>query len=154
MAALRDDERNTAGFTLLEMLVVIAIIAVVVTITVPAMMRPSDRLLLGNTLGDIRSVLQLTRSAAIVTNHEQVFVIDTKERSYRSSVIKEHSFSAAIDATVKVAEPERLSPYRGGIRFFPDGSSTGGELVLSVGAKRAKLCVHWLTGQPSEAANC
>jgi general secretion pathway protein H len=142
------DHHDTDGFTLLEMLVVIAIIAVATAIAMPAMMRPSDRLLLANAADDIRAALRMTRSASIAGNREQLFVIDAKERSYRSPAVKEARFSPAIEATVKVAEPEQLSSTRGGIRFFPDGSSTGGELTLVVGTRRAKLCVHWLTGQP------
>jgi general secretion pathway protein H len=145
---------GASGFTLLEMLVVIAIIAIGTTIAMPALMRPSDRLLLEQTLAEIRSALRATRSAAIATNRAQVLTIDTKERSFASAVVSNSHFSPKIEAQIKVAEPERISSSRGGIRFFPDGSSTGGEVTLSVNARQAMLCVHWLTGQPVEGANC
>jgi general secretion pathway protein H len=83
-----------------------------------------------------------------------VLTIDTKERSFASAVVSNSHFSPKIEAQIKVAEPERISSSRGGIRFFPDGSSTGGEVTLSVNARQAMLCVHWLTGQPVEGANC
>jgi general secretion pathway protein H len=142
------------GFTLLEMLVVIAIIAAAISIAMPAFMRPSDRLLLDQTLIEIRGDLRTTRSAAIATGRPQLFTIDAEDRSYHSPVTGEHHFSPKIDAQIKVAEPERISSSRAGIRFFPDGSATGGELTLSTNARQVIICVHWLTGQPAEGENC
>ena len=38
---------------------------------------------------------------------------------------------------------------RGGIRFFPDGSSTGGRVTLSHGSRQYFVDVDWLTGRVS-----
>jgi general secretion pathway protein H len=57
-------------------------------------------------------------------------------------------------AEMRIAEPERTSPSRGGFRFFPDGSSTGGDLRLRVGGREASICVSWLTGQAREGGDC
>lgn len=142
------------GFTLVEMLAVLAILALVMMVSIPSMMRPSDKLVLTQTIREIRAALRLTRSTAIVTGTEQVFVIDVKERVYSSYSVKHQSFSKTLEATFKLAEPERQSPYRGGIRFFPDGSSTGGEIHFSLNERKASLCIHWLTGRSVEAEHC
>jgi general secretion pathway protein H len=139
-----------AGFTLIEALAVIAILAVAVAVVSPILPRPSDRLALDRTSREIAAVLRLTRSAAIATSSEQVFIIDVQKRSFGSSTIQAKPFPETIQAAFKVAEPERHSEFRGGIRFFPDGSSTGGELLLSHKVKSTALCVHWLT----EADRC
>lgn len=154
---MRNSQRqhcSSAGFTLVELIVVIAIIATITALTIPAIMRPSERFVLKQTVDEIRASLKLTRSAAITTGREQVFMIDLHQRSYGSATIKEQHFPESIEAALKVAEPERSSASRGGIRFFPDGSSTGGELTLSINARQARLCVHWLTGRPVEADGC
>jgi general secretion pathway protein H len=143
-----------AGFTLIEALVVIAILAIAVAVVGPALTRPSDRLVLATTSKEIAAALRLTRSAAITTNREQVFTIDVQKRSFGSSTIREKPFPETIQAAFKVAEPERYSEFLGGIRFFADGSSTGGELLLSHKSKSTALCVHWLTGRLIEADQC
>ena len=38
----------------------------------------------------------------------------------------------------------------GGIRFFPDGSSTGGSVLLSVDERKWYVTVGWLTGEISQ----
>jgi general secretion pathway protein H len=147
-------QSNEAGFTLIEALAVIAIMAIAVAVVGPVLTRPSERLALATTSREIAAVLRLTRSAAITTNSEQLFLIDVQKRSFGSSTIKERPFPEAVQAAFKVAEPERYSDFRGGIRFFADGSSTGGELLLSHNSKSTALCVHWLTGRLIEADRC
>jgi general secretion pathway protein H len=42
--------------------------------------------------------------------------------------------------------PERRSETTGLIRFYPDGSSTGGGVSLQRGRDRFDILVNWLTG--------
>lgn len=154
MRAIRRHSHAADGFTVVEVLVVVAILAVVAAITIPAITRPSDRFVLRETMSNITSALRLTRSAAIRSNIEQVFVVDVNERRYGSAAVRRRSYSREVSLAFTVAEPERASPSRGGIRFFPDGSSTGGELTLAINGQQAKICVHWLTGRPIQASAC
>lgn len=147
-------DHHCAGFTLVELLVFIAIVATGAAIAIPSIMHPSDRLDLASAARDISAALRLTRSAAITRNTEQALVIDADRRSYQSPTISEGRFSPGIGVLMKVADTEQISPSRGGFRFFPDGSSTGGELILSLHGRQTKLCIHWLTGQPVEAQTC
>ena len=45
------------------------------------------------------------------------------------------------------ARSEQLSEKGGAIRFFPDGSSTGGRITLSIDSMRYLVNVDWLTGR-------
>ena len=36
----------------------------------------------------------------------------------------------------------------GGIRFYPDGQSSGGEIALTLDGRSARIAVNWLTGEP------
>jgi len=154
MTALRASGSNSAGFTLIEMLVVLAILGAITAVALPALTRPSDGLRLAATLREMMGALRVTRSAAITRNTELVLIFDIERRTFASSTFAERSFPAQIKAELKVAEPERVSASRGGIRFFPDGSSTGGEVLLSLKGRNGKLCVHWLTGQPTQGGEC
>lgn len=46
-----------------------------------------------------------------------------------------------------IAQIERLDESSGGIRFYPDGSSTGGEIGVGNGKTAFRVEVEWLTGR-------
>ena len=46
-----------------------------------------------------------------------------------------------------VAADGLVAGNRAEIGFFPDGSSTGGRVMLSGGGTRAVVAIHWLTGR-------
>ena len=144
----------TAGFTLLEMLVVLTILALVTVIAAPQLARPSDGLRLQVTARDLMGALRLTRAAAISRNAAIALVIDVDERAFESPAVARKSFPSGIEVQLKVAEPERAARSRGGFRFFPDGSSTGGDLILRLRDKEARICVNWLTGEAEAGASC
>ena len=50
-----------------------------------------------------------------------------------------------------VANRERLSDHEGAIRFYPDGSSSGGRISLRHGARATVIDVNWLTGKITSA---
>ena len=45
------------------------------------------------------------------------------------------------------AQRELVGAKRGGIRFFPDGTSTGGRVTLRREGLRTEVGVEWLTGR-------
>lgn len=158
---LRSDDRaqrctanSESGFTLIEMLAVMAILAAVAVFAMPAIMRKPDHLVLRDTVRQVRQMLLLARSKAITSNADTVFFIDLKEYRFGLQDGGGGEIPEDMSAAFKIAEPERRTASRGGIRFFPDGSSTGGELAFTLHGKTARLCVHWLVGRPVEAESC
>jgi general secretion pathway protein H len=51
--------------------------------------------------------------------------------------------------SITSAREDQPDGHTGRIRFFPDGSSTGGHIVLQRGARRWQVNVAWLTGAVS-----
>lgn len=145
---------RAAGFTVLEMLVVLAIMASLVAISGPLLRGPPDRLQLQTTTRDILAALKSTRAAAIVRNSETTLVFDLDHGTFSSPAVRASSYPESIHLNLKVAllEPEVTS--RGSIKFFPDGSSTGADLVLTLRGRSAKICVNWLTGIAREDDGC
>jgi general secretion pathway protein H len=127
----------TAGFTLLEMLVVVAILALVGVLVVPRLARPPETLRLEAATRDVVGALRLTRAAAITQNIEMTLMIDADKRTIESPAIRRRTLAPDIIVKLIIANPEQVGPSRGGFRFFPDGSSTGGDLTRTRPVKAA-----------------
>ena len=100
--------------------------------------------LLGKTSDD---AARMARSRALFENRETVFVIDTSQNRYRAAgedVSLEGLPDLALSLTT--AASERYTTDAGGIRFYPDGSSSGGRITLDNGAEVYDIIVDWFDG--------
>jgi general secretion pathway protein H len=144
----------TAGFTLLEMLVVVTILALVGVLVVPLLARPPDGLRLEAATRDVVGALRLTRAAAVTQNIEMTLIIDADKRTIESPAIPQKALAPDIVVKLTIAKPEQVGPSRGGFRFFPDGSSTGGDLTLTMRERKMRICVNWMTGLAQQGTSC
>jgi general secretion pathway protein H len=145
---------SQAGFTLLEMLVVVGILALTISLGAPLLSRPSDNLRLQTAANDIIGALRLTRASAITRNDVLTFLIDIEKRTFESPATPRRSFPSEIETELKVAQLEQTTKSIGVFRFYPDGSSTGGDLVLNLHGKKVRVCVNWITGEARQADDC
>jgi len=60
---------------------------------------------------------------------------------------KDYSIPESIAVTVVTAQSELTGEGQANIRFFADGSSTGGRVVLDRGEVSKQIDINWLTGQ-------
>jgi general secretion pathway protein H len=146
--------RLSAGFTVLEMLIVLALLALAAAVAMPIFARPSDTVRLQATARDLINALRLTRAMAIARNAEIALTIDVDKRTFASAAIRTQSFAPGITAELTFAEPERKDQSSGGFRFFPDGSSSGGDVHLRLRGREARICVNWLTGEAQPGEHC
>jgi general secretion pathway protein H len=150
----RSERSSAAGFTLMEMLVVIAILALATAVAMPILARPSDGVRLQATARDLINALRLTRAMAITRNAEIALTIDVDKRTFASAAVRMQSFGPDIAAELTFAEPERTTRSTGGFRFFPDGSSSGGDVRFRLRGSEARICVNWLTGEAQLGEKC
>jgi general secretion pathway protein H len=146
--------RPEAGFTLIEMLVVLAILVLTASIAMPLLSGGSDGLRLQIAASELAAAFRATRSAAILRNTETTLLIDVDRRTFRSTVVAPRAFATGIDARLTFAAGVGAAPSDGGFRFFPDGSSTGGNVLLSLHGQQTRVCIDWLTGQVLRAGAC
>jgi general secretion pathway protein H len=145
---------SASGFTLLEMLVVIVILALATAVAMPIFTRPSNGVRVQATARDLINALRLTRAMAIARNAEIALTIDVDKRTFTSAAVRPQSFGPDIAAELTFAESERTARSTGGFRFFPDGSSSGGDIRLHLRGSEAKICVNWLTGEAQQGERC
>jgi general secretion pathway protein H len=138
------------GFTLIELLVVMAIAAFLIVLVAPSGVRQRDRAELAGSARAIAAGLRLARSQAIASARPTVFVVDVASRHFTSAaggLVGEMPRGASIALTT--AEDEVATASVGAIRFFPDGSSTGGTVAILRRPDRYDVRVDWLTGSVS-----
>ncbi|MGH6943466.1 MAG: GspH/FimT family protein [Geminicoccaceae bacterium] len=135
------------GFTLLELLVVLVIIAVVLTLIPGLMPRRQPGLDVDVAARAMADALLQARSDALLENREQVVALDVEARLFRSGGQRAPvQIDKDIELTFQTARSELLGDAIGQIRFFPDGSSTGGRIGLTLDGRHAEVVVDWLSG--------
>ena len=137
---------NQRGFTLLELLVVLAIIGFVVALVPGFVLRSQPQLDVEVAARAIADGLRETRSEAVVRNRAQVFALDVEARVFRAGEQTPVRIDDGIALSFRTARSQLVDEGVGQIRFFPDGSSTGGLIRLVQGNARADVRSDWLTG--------
>lgn len=141
--------RGERGFTLIEMLVVIAIVALIAVLALPEFSGAQAKADMTSTARRLAAGLRSTRSLAMAQGRSETFSLDTAHRLYRSGVGAVQTVDKNIALTLVTASREKINAAAGGIRFFSDGSSTGGGIGLHASAGSALILVDWLTGRVS-----
>jgi len=135
------------GYTLMEVLVALAIIGMVLA-AVPFMVggsRPGVEVRAAAI--ELASALRRTRGASITGFHSETFVLDTDRGVYQAgSAQAEAALPEGLKLSLYTARSELEGENTGRIRFFPDGSATGGRITLASGANSYFVAVDWLTG--------
>ncbi len=85
----------------------------------------------------------------MVDKVEQIFLVNTEQRSYQAPGRKQVILPEGVDLTITTARSEITSEEVAGIRFFPDGGSTGGHIELLVNDREYRVNIAWLTGSAS-----
>jgi general secretion pathway protein H len=135
------------GFTLLELLVVLTIVAVVLVFVPGFLLRGQPGLDVDVAARALADALRQARSDAVLQNREQLFALDVEERLFRVGGQRAPvQIPRGIEITFQTARSEAISEKIGQIRFFPDGSATGGRIGLALDGQGVEVVVDWLTG--------
>jgi len=139
--------RRDAGFTLIEVVCVLAIIALLASLVLPAIPRATSRARLEAYALQAASLLTADRTAAIRRRAEIATALDA-----RSGVIRSGAGAGRIQLPRDVAFDALLAQTCNGrgagatIAFFPSGMSCGGTIQLRRGNIGYQVRVNWLTG--------
>lgn len=96
---------------------------------------------------ELAGAMRATRAQAIVRGQEQNFDVDTRANSYRNVKQQDVRLPKGLKVSITSAKEDQPNDHTGRIRFFPDGSSTGGRITLQSGKRQWHVNVSWLTGE-------
>jgi general secretion pathway protein H len=138
--------RAARGFTLFEMLAVILLIGIAAAaVSIPVSQGlASARVTAASS--ELAGALRYTRAQAIVKGNEQRFIVDVGNASYQAPGKGSVALPKGMKLALTSAQEDRIDGTKAAIRFFPDGSSTGGRITLSLGKREWHVNVAWLTG--------
>ena len=129
------------------MLAVLALVAVMITVFAISIGGRLEKLKISGAAKDVMSALRYTRSQAIVTRSEQFLEVDVEARTIQAPGREPVQLPEQIELGLLTAQQELSGSQRGKIRFFPDGGSTGGKVMLATEARQWEVKVSWLTGE-------
>ncbi|MEO7066137.1 MAG: GspH/FimT family pseudopilin [Rhodanobacter sp.] len=138
---------SSRGFTLLEMLAVIVLIGIATAAVSVSVTRGLASARVSSASAELSAALRATRTQAIVHGETQNFDVDTQANSYRNVKGRDVSLPKGMRLSITSAKEDQPNSHTGRIRFFPDGSSTGGRITLQMGKRQWHVNVSWLTGQ-------
>ncbi len=142
--------RQQAGFTLIEILVVLAILGVTLGLVLGRGSMKSHGLETRGAASAIAQSLRAARAQAIATDHPVSVVFDPLRHVFAADASPVQKLSP--DLAFVVLPPALPGPGDARIiRFGSDGSATGGEVLLGGGKRRIGITVEWLTGKVTVA---
>lgn len=143
-----DSPARIHGFTLLELLVVLFLLGVIYAVAGPMLDAGATGLDMKAAARQVAAGLRKARSVAVTERHEALLTLDVEGRKFSvSSDPKIYDLPKKLDFTLFTAQSEVVADKTASIRFFADGSSTGGRVTISAGESRQMVNVDWLTGR-------
>ena len=139
--------RNQRGFTLVELIVVMVIVALMMGLVAASLSRSVSSAEARAATRKLVANLRYTRTKAIVDKQEKTFSVDIENRAYTAPGRKQIKLPEGVELSLTTARSEMTSENVGGIRFFPDGGSTGGHIEMYVNGREYRVDVAWLTGE-------
>ena len=141
------DVRSQNGFTLLETVCVLAIVALLAAVLLPAFPRGTSRQRLEAYAVATASLLTADRNAAVRRQMQVSTDVDASARSVRSGATG-RAVKIPGDVVFDVVLPKFCNhrPAFSTVEFLPSGMSCGGSILLTRPGAGYEIRVNWLTG--------
>jgi general secretion pathway protein H len=139
--------RASRGFTLLEMLVVIVLMSIGIGLVGFGLSQGLHSASERQVVGQMVQALRTTRSAAIISGQTTETKFDLKQRTFQAPGKRAQKWPAELGVQLNTA-----ADLDSAFAFHPDGSSSGGNLVLFHGERNWRIDVGWLTGSVKSRA--
>ncbi len=141
---------EVAGFTLIELIVALAIAGIALAVVPFSMYKLYESAQYRTAVRDVLAGLKTARGESARTGGPVPFTVDLETSSFDIAGERETRLPAGLEFGLIVAERE-FDGQRGSIVFYPDGSSTGGSVtVRRDNGDGVRLRVDWLLGRVTQ----
>ena len=131
------------GFTLLEMMVVLCVLALLTGVALPYLRFGGPDA--ATAAKDLSASLAAARSRALSIRRPVTLAVDLTDGRFGIAGGEERALPAGLSVRWTVAAGQ-TDGRQAAITFFPDGGSTGGRLLVTGRGRDAAIDVDWLTG--------
>lgn len=135
-----------SGFSLLELMIVLVLGALLTGVVAASL---TGGPVLRKDARQVVSSLRHARSVAIMQQRSIVWRMNIENNKFwaEGAGRKSRQLDEQVEAKVLTAASEISKPNEAGIRFFPDGSSTGGKVELNYRKQKYHINVEWISGR-------
>jgi general secretion pathway protein H len=141
-------DQGEGGFTLIEMVCVVAVIAMLASVLLPLIPHQTSRSRLQAYALQTAALLKSDRNTAIRRRSDVATLVDAGTRSIRSGSTRE-TIRVPDDVRFDALLPQTCRQHAAlsTISFFADGMSCGGTITLTRLDTGYEVRVNWLTGR-------
>ncbi|MES9991426.1 MAG: GspH/FimT family protein [Candidatus Thiodiazotropha sp.] len=142
--------KPSQGFTLIELMLVLVLMALLASLTPPLFERAFPALKLKAAARDLAQEIRYIQQTAILSGQPSKIEFDLENNAYQSDLVNSGEVRHLPDGLQFTRQPSSALVNHGQIlvfKFFPDGSSNGGSLLLDNGGRRFAIMVDWLTSR-------
>ncbi|WP_341646878.1 GspH/FimT family protein [Thauera sp. SDU_THAU2] len=141
------------GFTLVELVVVLALAALLMGALGASYSRLNDSVGYRATLRELTAGLHAARNLAQRQGREVHFDIDLRRRCFGLGGRCDSTIPDPLKVELHLAAQDLDPRGHGRLRFYPDGGATGGSIVLArPNGQGVRLRIDWLLGRISQEA--
>jgi general secretion pathway protein H len=132
------------GFTLLELIVTLLVVAIAIGLVAPAIGRSMDTVRTRAQVAGFSATFRHAREQAITTQQPHTVVVNPASRILTVTTDEDDvRWTRALSTQLTIeAAPESLT-----VRFAPQGTSTGGQFRVRSGAVAYRVTVDAVTGR-------
>ncbi|HEY0503556.1 MAG TPA: GspH/FimT family pseudopilin [Lysobacter sp.] len=135
------------GTSLLEMLLVIALIAAASVLALAAFGGGREGIQLRSSAKTVAAQLRYTRTLAVASGKPQRFTVDPAAHTWTAPGGRRGEIPPNLRVSFTGAREVQPTRGEGAIVFFADGASTGGRVQLAARRAAWNIDVAWLTGE-------
>ncbi len=139
--------RSVSGVTLLELIVVLALLAVLSVAAAPMVGKGMGTIDQRNAAQKVATLFKAARNEAVAKRIETVVAINPKALTVKGHDREAVQLPEGVTVDLTTTEKEKIDDDSAGIRFYPDGGSSGGRVVIKKKERALRIDIDWLTGR-------
>ncbi|MET0065262.1 MAG: prepilin-type N-terminal cleavage/methylation domain-containing protein [Candidatus Thiodiazotropha sp.] len=139
--------RSAAGFTLIEIMLVLVILGLIYSLAPPLFHKAFPALKLKAVTRDLVQEIRFVQQSAITTGQPTAMRFELSEDRYQSALINAGALRQLPEGFHFVHPPSNLAGQTLELHFYPDGSASGGQVQIGVDKRLYTIQVDWLTSQ-------